>query len=70
MPIHIFLQITNASEADIRVYEKILEMLPCGSKIFADRAYQIERKPIKNQEENKGFTNACKKEKGAKIIII
>jgi Transposase DDE domain len=68
LPIPLFLQVTNASEADIRVYEKILKMLPCGVKIFADKAYQTERKPIKMQEDNKVLLTPVKKKKGQKSL--
>jgi hypothetical protein len=68
LPIPLFLQVTNASEADIRVYEKILKMLPCGVKIFADKAYQTERKSIKTQENNKVLLTPVKKKKGQKSL--
>ena len=63
-----FLQVTNASEADIRVYKKILKMLPCAVKIFADKACQTERKSIKTQENNKVSLTPVKKKKGQNWI--
>jgi hypothetical protein len=68
LPMPLFLQVTNASEADIRVYEKILEMLPNGGKIFADKAYQTERKPIKMQKYNKVLLTPVKKKTGQKSL--
>jgi hypothetical protein len=70
LPIPLFLQVTNASEADIRVYEKIFKMLLSGIKIFADKAYQTEGKPIKIQEDNKVLLTLVKKKKGQKSRLL
>lgn len=68
LPIPLFVHVTNAGEADIRVYEKILQELPSGIKIFADKAYQTEDKPIKIQDNEKVLLSPVKKKKGQKTL--
>jgi hypothetical protein len=63
-----FLRFLVFQPQPLRVYEKILKMLPCGVKIFADKAYQTERKSIKTQENNKVLLTPVKKKKGQKSL--
>lgn len=63
LPIPFKIGITDAGTADIKALDRILENMPSGLEIFADKAYQRHHKPI---EMRNGITiyTPVKKEKG------
>ncbi len=63
LPVPEYFGITGAGTADIRAYEQIAEILPEGTKVFADKAYQNQGKPV-HEKENHTLYTPVKKQKG------
>lgn len=55
--------ITEAGVSDIRVYERLAEDFPAGTRVFADKAYQTQNKPVADKATHTLFT-PVKKAKG------
>ncbi len=67
LPIPVHFGITDAGTADIRFYEELSKQLPENTRLFADKAYQTENKPIADQG-NVTLHTPVKKAKGQKML--
>ncbi len=68
MPIPQYIGLTNAGVADRKAYEQAMpEMSGCADQWFADKAYQVQAKPI-HREYNIILHIPVKKEKGQKTL--
>lgn len=67
LPVPEYFGITEAGKSDIRVYEEIAPLLPDGTRLFADKAYQTAGKSLHEKQNHTLFT-PVKKEKGQKLL--
>lgn len=68
LPTPVCIGLTNAGMGDRKAFEQILPFLPsCMGNCYADKAYQIENRPIYAEQQITLFT-PVKKEKGQKYL--
>jgi len=67
LPIPVHFGITDAGTPDIRFYEELSKQLPRDTRLFADKAYQTENKPIVDYGHITLYT-PVKKAKGQKTL--
>ena len=67
LPVPEYFCVLDAGFADIRAYEQIAEILPEGTRVFADKAYQSAGKPVHDKQNHALFT-PVKKKKGQKAL--